>query len=250
MSLLEVRDLRLNFGGLQALVGLSLDLARGETLALVGPNGSGKTSLINCISGMNPPSGGTITLAGRRLVGMAPHLITRLGVARTFQHPRLFPSLSVLDNLMVGRHRHFRSSLLGAFLWRREEEERERRHCQNILESMGLAPWRHHSPSECPYGVQKRVELARALATSPRVLLLDEPMAGLDRDEKQEVSRHLHRLEEEVKAAILIVEHDLGVASQLSARMIALDHGAKIAEGSPEHVQGHLEVAGAYRGES
>jgi branched-chain amino acid transport system ATP-binding protein len=250
MSLLEVRDLRLAFGGLEALAGVSLDLAEGETLAVIGPNGSGKTSLINCISGLNPPSGGTITLAGRSLVGMSPPSVARQGIGRTFQSLRLFPSLSVLDNLMVGRHRHFRSGLLGAVLWRHEENERQRDHCENILEFMGLGPWRDHSPSECPYGVQKRVEVARALATSPRLLLLDEPVAGLNREEKEEVSRHLREVVDEVRVAILVVEHDLEMASRLAARMIALDHGAKIAEGTLGEVLRHPEVARVYGGES
>jgi branched-chain amino acid transport system ATP-binding protein len=249
MSLLRIRDLRLSFGGLQALAGVSLDLGEAETLALIGPNGSGKTSLFNCITGLYPPTSGALEFAGASLLGVLPHTVVGLGIARTFQNSRLFPSLSVLDNLLLGRHRHFKRRLLDAVLRRRGEETRQRRRCEEIVEFLGLGAWRKHRASDCPYGVQKRVELGRALATEPRLLLLDEPFSGLNAEEKEEASRCVRAAERRLGLAVLLVEHDLPAASRLAGRMIALDRGAKIAEGTPSDVRRHPEVVRAYLGE-
>ena len=245
---LEVRDLRLRFGGIEALAGVSLDLAEGETLALIGPNGSGKTSLFNCITGLYRPTGGTISFAGESLVGLSPDRVAGRGIARTFQNLRLFTSLSVLDNLMVGRHRHWKRSLLDAVLRRRHEEVRHRERCEEIVEFLSLEAWRKRRVADCPYGVQKRVELGRALATEPRLLLLDEPASGLTAEEKEEVAYWIHEARGGFGITVLIVEHDLRLAARLAGRMVALEEGTKIAEGTPAEVQRHPAVARAYLG--
>jgi branched-chain amino acid transport system ATP-binding protein len=248
-ALLEVRDLRLSFGGIEALGGVSLDLAEGETLALIGPNGSGKTSLFNCVTGLYRPSSGDVSFAGESLLGLAPDAVTRRRVARTFQNLRLFPSMTVLDNLLVGRHLYFRRRLADAVLRRREEEIRHRRHCEEIIEFLDLPAWRKRRVGDCPYGVQKRVELGRALATEPRLLLLDEPVSGLTAEERDELAYWVHEIRGRLGVTVLLVEHDLRVASRLAGRMVALDHGLVIAEGTPDEVQRHPEVARAYLGD-
>ena len=248
-GLLEVRDVELRFGGITALAGVGLSVAEGETVAVIGPNGSGKTSLFNCITGLYRPTSGSIDFRGESLLGLSPDRVTARGVARTFQNIRLFLNLTVLNNLMLGRHLHFRKSIVAAAVRLRGEEVRHRERCEEIIEFLDLEPWRDQRVANCAYGVQKRVELGRALATEPKLLLLDEPVSGLTAEEKEEVSYWIHEVRGRFGVTVLLVEHDLRVASRLASRMIVLDRGEKLTEGTPEEVQKHPGVIRAYLGE-
>ena len=248
--LLEVKDLVLRFGGITALGGVDLFIEEGETLAVIGPNGSGKTSLFNCVTGLYRPTSGSIALRGESLLGLSPDRVTARGVARTFQNLRLFLHMTVLDNLMLGRHLHFRKNLAAAALRLRGEEVRHREKCEEIIEFLDLEAWRDARVAGCSYGVQKRVELGRALATEPRLLLLDEPVSGLTAEEKEEVSYWIHEVRGRFGVTVLLVEHDLRVASRLAGRMVVLDRGTKLTEGTPEEVQRHPGVIRAYLGDA
>ncbi len=249
-SLLDVRDLTLRFGGISALAGVALAVPEGETVAIIGPNGSGKTSLFNCITGQYRPTSGAIAFRGRSLLGLSPDRVTALGVARTFQNLRLFVHMTVLDNLLLGRHLHFRKSLLAAALRLRAEEVRHRERCEEIIEFLDLAAWRDTRVGSCAFGVQKRVELGRALATDPTLLLLDEPVSGLNAEEKDEVAYWIHEIAGRFRVTVLLVEHDLRVAARLASRMIVLDRGLKLTEGTPDEVQRHPGVVRAYLGDA
>ena len=235
--------------GITALGGVDLWIEEGETLAVIGPNGSGKTSLFNCVTGLYRPTSGSITLQGESLLGLSPDRVTARGVARTFQNLRLFLHMTVLDNLMLGRHLHFRKNLLAAGLRLRGEEVRHRQKCEEIIEFLNLEPWRDARAGSCAYGVQKRVELGRALATEPKLLLLDEPVSGLTAEEKDEVSYWIHEVRGRFGVTVLLVEHDLRVASRLASRMVVLDHGEKLTEGPPAEVARDERVITAYLGD-
>jgi branched-chain amino acid transport system ATP-binding protein len=245
---LEVEDLRLSFDGIAALAGASLEVAEGEAVSVIGPNGSGKTSLINCITGFYRPEEGRIAFAGESLLGDTPDRVARRRIARTFQDVRLFERLSVLDNLMVGRHLLIRRSLADALLGRREEDVAHRRRCEEILESLRLAAWRRTLAGECPFGVQKRVELARAMAAEPRLLLLDEPTAGLALRERQEIADWIAEARRLSGLTLLVIEHDVQFAAGLGSRMIAMDGGKVVADGPPAEVRAHASVVGRDRG--
>jgi branched-chain amino acid transport system ATP-binding protein len=250
MDLLKVDKLFIRFGGIQALAGIDFHVRGDEILSIIGPNGSGKTTLFNCISGVYRPTGGEILFNGQSIRGASPDAIARRGIARTFQNLRLFLHMTVLDNLLLGRHIKFRKNPLHAFLRIRKEELRHRAVVEEIIDFLDLQAHRQTRVSDCPYGVQKRVELGRALAMEPSLLLLDEPIAGLTSEEKEEFAYRIVEIRGRFKTAVLLVEHDLRIASRLAERMVAFESGLVIAEGTPEEVQRHPEVIRAYLGEN
>jgi branched-chain amino acid transport system ATP-binding protein len=249
MTLLKVENLNVSFGGLKALSGIDLDVMPEEILAVIGPNGSGKTTLFNCISGIYKPDSGTITFQGKKLSGLAPDAVAGRGIARTFQNLRLFMHMTVLDNLMLGRHIKFRKNPLSVFMRRRDEELRHRQVVEKLIDFLQLQTYRMARIADCPYGIQKRAEMGRALALEPQLLMLDEPISGLTSEEKQETAYLINEIKGRFQTAVLLVEHDLRIASRLADRMVALDTGTKIAQGTPEQVQRHPDVIRAYLGD-
>jgi branched-chain amino acid transport system ATP-binding protein len=249
MNLLEIQRLAVSFGGIQALQRVDLEVVPEEILTVIGPNGSGKTTLFNCISGVYRPDDGTIHFEGESLLGLSPDHVAQRGIARTFQNLRLFLHMTVLDNLLLGRHIQFRKNLIHAFLRVRNEELRHRKVAEEIIEFLDLQAYRQARVSDCPYGVQKRCEIGRALAMEPRLLLLDEPIAGLTAEEKEETAYRITEIRGRYKTAILLVEHDLKIAARLADRMIAFDRGELIARGTPAEVQRSPAVIRAYLGD-
>ena len=249
MDILRIQGLSIRFGGIHALQDVDLNVIPQEILTVIGPNGSGKTTLFNCISGVYRPDGGEISFEGESLVGISPDAVAQRGVARTFQNLRLFLHMTVLDNLLLGRHIKFRKNAFNAFLRKRTEELRHREVVEEIIDFLDLQAYRQSRISDCPYGIQKRCEIGRAIAMEPRLLLLDEPIAGLTAEEKEESAYRITEIRGRYKTAILLVEHDLKIASRLADRMIAFDHGELIAQGTPEEVQRSPEVIKAYLGD-
>jgi branched-chain amino acid transport system ATP-binding protein len=251
MSLLEVDKVTLTFKGIAALLNVSFSVAEGSISSLIGPNGAGKTSMLNCISGRYRPDKGSISLRERPLLGMKPHERARLGLSRTFQNIALFRGLSVLDNLMVGRHSQMTYALLASMFYMgkaRRRENEHRRRVEDVIDFLGLSPYRHSPAGRLPYGVQKRVELGRALAAEPKLILLDEPMAGMNLEETEDMARYILDINEEWGVTVLLVEHDMGVVMDISDHIVVLDFGQVLARGTPEEVSSDPEVIAAYLG--
>jgi branched-chain amino acid transport system ATP-binding protein len=250
--ILEVSDLSLSFGGLAVLREVELCASRGKVTALIGPNGAGKTALLNCVSGIYTPQTGRILFNGQNLIGRSPEQIARLGIARSFQNLELFPSLTVIENLLVARDNRFRGNVLGAAVFfgpARRREIAEREAVEEVVDFFELWPLRHVRAHDLPYGQQKIVGFARAMAADPELLLLDEPGSGLTRDEKEDLARFILRLRFDWKVSILWVEHDLQLVSDLADRVHVLNVGECIASGAPDEVKRVPAVISAYLGD-
>ncbi len=249
--LLDVRDISLSFGGVKALAGISFDVREHEIRAIIGPNGAGKSSMLNCINAVYTPQQGRITFAGQSFDGLGPPDVARLGIARTFQNLALFKGMSVLDNIMAGRSLRMHAGLLWQVLRAGpalKEEIAHRERVEHIIDFLEIQAWRKTPVGRLPYGLQKRVDLGRALAMEPRLLLLDEPMAGMNVEEKQDMCRFVLDVNDEFGTTIVLIEHDMGVVMDLSHRVVVLDYGRKIGDGPPDEVRADPDVVAAYLG--
>jgi branched-chain amino acid transport system ATP-binding protein len=249
---LEIRNLSVSFGGIVALSEVSFNVRAGELMAIIGPNGAGKTTLFNCIFGIYPIDGGDIVYEGKSLRNQKPHKVAEAGIARTFQNIELFMNMTVIENLMLGRHMHIRSGVFsGAFFYGKacKAEIDNRRRVEEIIEFLEIERVRKKSVGSLPYGIQKRVELGRALAMGPRILLLDEPTAGMNVEETEDMARFIIDIKEEMDITIVMVEHDMGVVMDLAENIVVLDFGLNIAQGSPDEIVGNPKVIKAYLGE-
>jgi branched-chain amino acid transport system ATP-binding protein len=250
---LELREVSRSFGGVQAVSRVSLEVPRGELLSIIGPNGAGKTTLLNMISGFYHPDRGRIVLEGADVTEYAPSRIAARGVARTFQNIALFAGMTVLDNLMLGRHVHMRSGVLASFVYwglAQKEEVAHRKRVEDIIDFLKIQDLRRRPTGSLAYGLRKRVELGRALALDPKILLLDEPMGGMNQEEKEDMARFVLDVNEEWRTTIILIEHDMGVVMDISDRVAVLDMGQKIAEGTPDEVRANPQVIKAYLGEA
>jgi len=251
MALLDLVDVSKRFGGLLAVSDLSFSIGEKEIISMIGPNGAGKTTAFNCVTGLFPVSGGDVRLDGASITGLPPPRVTRLGIARTFQNIRLFSYMTAVDNVMVGAHWWMRQRVWDCALTTRRARTEERaieRRALDLLDELGLANYAGSYARELPYGLQRRLEIARALATRPRLLLLDEPAAGLNPQEKKELMGLISRLREE-GLTIFLIEHDMKVVMEVSDRIVVLDHGEKITEGVPQEVRNNPQVIEAYLGQ-
>lgn len=249
--ILQAQNISLRFGGVKALTDISFDVREHEIRAIIGPNGAGKSSMLNCINGVYQPQEGSITFRGKTFHHMNPRQVAEMGVARTFQNLALFKGMSVLDNIMSGRNLRMKSNLflqalrIGPAL---KEEIAHREHVERIVDFLEIQAWRKTPVGRLPYGLQKRVDLGRALAMQPAVLLLDEPMAGMNVEEKQDMCRFILDVNDEFGTTIVLIEHDMGVVMDISDRVVVLDYGRKIGDGTPAEVRNNQDVIRAYLG--
>ena len=249
--ILEVKNISLAFGGVKALTDISFDVKEHEIRAIIGPNGAGKSSMLNCINGVYQPQHGQITLRGQTFKHMNSRQVAEMGIARTFQNLALFKGMSVLDNIMTGRNLKMKTNLFQqAVRWGAAEREEvaQRQVVERIIDFLEIQAYRKTPVGRMPYGLQKRVDLGRALAMEPQVLLLDEPMAGMNVEEKQDMSRFILDVNDEFGTTIVLIEHDMGVVMDISDRVVVLDYGKKIGDGSPDEVRGNPDVISAYLG--
>lgn len=252
MGILEINNITLRFGGVVALDNVSYEVKKGEIFSLIGPNGAGKTSMLNCISGIYRPAEGAISFKGEEITHYKPHKRASLGIARAFQNIELFSHLSVLDNLMLGRHVRMKTGVLaGGLYWgkaqREEVEHREK--VENVIDFLEIEHIRDTPVGRLSYGLQKRVEVGRALALEPEILLLDEPMAGMNNEEKEDMARYIMDIHDEMNTTIILIEHDMGVVMDLSDHIAVLDFGKLIGYGTPMEIQNNQQVIDAYLGE-
>ena len=251
--MLDVKNISLSFGGVKALTDISFNVREHEIRAIIGPNGAGKSSMLNCINGVYTPQQGSITFRGKTFKHMNSRQVAEMGVARTFQNLALFKGMSVLDNIMTGRNLRMKSNLfLQALRWGPAEREEiaHREHVERIIDFLEIQAWRKTPVGRLPYGLQKRVDLGRALAMEPSVLLLDEPMAGMNVEEKQDMCRFILDVNDEFGTTIVLIEHDMGVVMDISDRVVVLDYGKKIGDGAPDEVRNNEDVIKAYLGTS
>jgi branched-chain amino acid transport system ATP-binding protein len=251
--ILKVDDISLSFGGVNALTDISFDVHEHEIRAIIGPNGAGKSSMLNCINGVYTPQQGSITFKGQTFSHMNSRQVAEMGVARTFQSLALFKGMSVLDNIMTGRNLKMKSNLfLQALRWgpAQREETAQRQYVEHVIDFLEIQAYRKTPVGRLPYGLQKRVDLGRALAMEPQVLLLDEPMAGMNVEEKQDMSRFILDVNDEFGTTIVLIEHDMSVVMDISDRVVVLDYGKKIGDGTPDEVRTNPDVVSAYLGTS
>jgi branched-chain amino acid transport system ATP-binding protein len=247
-----VDDVHLSFAGVQALRAVSFEVVSGGLFAVIGPNGAGKTSIFNVLSGVYRPQRGSVRFLGSDIIGVRPDVIAGMGMARTFQNIELFENLTVVDNLMLGRHQHSAYGVVSALLWNgraRRDEVRNRSAVEEIIDFLDIAEHRDTPVGLLPYGIQKRIELGRALAMEPRLLLLDEPAAGMNLEETQDMARFLLDIRDELGIPTILVEHDMGLVMDLADRVLVLDFGQQITVGAPSEVQRHPDVIRAYLGQ-
>jgi branched-chain amino acid transport system ATP-binding protein len=252
MAQLEVKNITLRFGGVTAIKGVGFNVEQSTIHAIIGPNGAGKTSMLNCISGVYHPQEGQIVLNGQDITALSPYARTGMGLARTFQNIALFKGMTVLDNLLIGRHTHQKTGVLaGGFYYGsgQKEEVVHREYVEDIIDFLEIESIRKKTVGTLAYGLQKRVELARALALEPKILLLDEPMAGMNAEEKEDMARFVLDINEDRGTTIIMIEHDMGVVMDISNRVVVLNFGQKIADGTPDEVQRSSDVQKAYLGQ-